>query len=170
MNYFPCAYTRQTLSRKDRVKAPSGARQRAFSDELALAADFRSALRRFLRRTEEIAAAHELTPQRYDLLLQIKASRDGNGRATPSALAERLALAQTAVSELLARAELAGLVERERDTRDGRVSWIQLTPEGDRRLMSMFVALRQEQTQFVEAFARVAGRLRALAAADRRHP
>jgi DNA-binding MarR family transcriptional regulator len=83
---------------------------RASEVELQRAAAFRSALRRFLARTDEVASAAGLTSQRYDLLLAIKA---GPGEtSTMTEVSDRLSLRQTAVTELVKRAEAAGLIRR----------------------------------------------------------
>ena len=103
-------------------------------DEYVRVAEFRAALRRFLRRTERIARDAGLTPQRYLLLLMIKGAADGSERSTVTTLADRLQLAQSTVTELVGRAERVGLVERERSEKDLRVAHLRLTPEGERRL------------------------------------
>ena len=64
--------------------------------ELVHAAAFRSELRRFLGRSDAAAAKAGLTPQRYDLLLQLKAAPDGHSTVTE--LCHRLHLRQTAVT------------------------------------------------------------------------
>src|SRR5207253_1823363 len=97
-------------------------------------AEFRSALRRFLRRSERVARASGLTPQRYLLLLMIKGAPDGSEKSTVTELAERLQLAQSTVTELVRRAEEVGLVARETSALDGRVAHLRLTEEGERRL------------------------------------
>src|SRR5207253_2854006 len=101
-------------------------------------AEFRSALRRFMRRSERVARASGLTPQRYLLLLMIKGAPDGSGQSTVTELAVRLQLAQSTVTELVGRAEDAGLVERRQSSDDARVAHLRLTPEGERRLDSAF--------------------------------
>ena len=103
------------------------------AEEVARVADFRAALRRFLRQSERIARASRLTPQRHLLLLMIKGAPGEHSTATE--LAERLQLAQSTVTELVRRAESAGLIEREQSQRDARVAHLRLTSEGDRRLM-----------------------------------
>jgi DNA-binding MarR family transcriptional regulator len=127
--------------------------------ELERAAAFRSALRRFLARTDEVASAAGLTSQRYDLLLAIKT---GPGKtSTMTELSSRLSLRQTAVTELVKRAEDAGLVERSTSLADGRVSMLTLTAEGERRLMRAFVGLREERRQLAEAMTAVGSSFRA---------
>jgi DNA-binding MarR family transcriptional regulator len=127
--------------------------------ELRRAAAFRSALRRFLARTDEVAGVAGLTSQRYDLLLAVKS---GAGEtSTMTELAGRLSLRQTAVTELVKRAEEAGLIERSTSVADGRVSVLALTAEGERRLMRAFVGLREERRQLAEAMRAVGSSFRA---------
>jgi DNA-binding MarR family transcriptional regulator len=119
-------------------------------------AEFRTQLRRFLLRTEAVTSGSNLTPQRYDLLLMIKAAdRDGNGvRLTD--LCDRLQMKQTAVTELVKRTEQAGLIGRHRSADDGRVSLLRLTAEGERRLVGVFEALRDDRQSLAESFAELA--------------
>src|SRR5690242_5205105 len=114
-------------------------------------ADFREALRRFLRNSERIARRSGLTPQRPLLLLMVKGARDGSEQSTVTELAERLQLAQSTVTELVSRAEEAGLVEREQSQSDARVAYLRLTAEGERRLERSFTALATERSQLREA-------------------
>lgn len=132
---------------------------------LSLAADFRSALRAFLRRTGETARRHGLTSTRYDLLLQIRAGGRTPGESTVSELTERLALPQPAVTELVRRAERDGLIRRRRDPSDGRVSRLLLTAEGGRRLLATFDELSEDRERLLTTFSTAAKKLRALAAA-----
>ena len=120
------------------------------NEELVRAAAFRSELRRFLRRSEALAADVGLTPQRYDLLLQLKAAP--GGQSTVTELGKRLHLRQTAVTELVKRAEEAGLVQRRRSDTDRRVYLLELTEDGDRRVTRVFNALRRDREAFARAF------------------
>src|SRR3954463_15434151 len=122
-------------------------------DEIASVAEFRAALRAFLRRSERIARQCGLTPQRHLLLLMIKGARDGSEQSTVTELAERLQLAQSTVPQLVSRAEESGLVDREQSQSDARVAHLRLTPEGERRLEQSFTALAIERAQLREAFA-----------------
>src|SRR6188472_2460939 len=97
-------------------------------------AEFRAALRGFLRKSERNSRAAGLTPQRYLLLLMIKGAPDGREHSTVTELADRLQLAQSTVTELVRRAEEAGLVERAQSADDGRVAHLKLTAEGEQRL------------------------------------
>ena len=126
----------------------------SLSDYQAVA-DLRAVLRKFLRVSEQAARRHGLTQQRYLLLLMIKGAPDGSQRSTVTALSERLQLAQSTVTELVARAETAGLVARDPSTDDGRVVYFSLTPEGERRLEALVRDLRTERrtlARMVRAF------------------
>jgi DNA-binding MarR family transcriptional regulator len=124
--------------------------------EYQAVAELRAALRKFLRVSERAARRHGLTQQRYLLLLMIKGAADGSQRSTVTTLAERLQLAQSTVTEHVARAEEAGLVTRDPSSDDGRVVFFSLTPEGERRLAALVQDLRTERAslaRMVGAFA-----------------
>ena len=120
-------------------------------DDVVNVAEFRAALRQFLRRTERIARTAGLTPQRYLLLLMIKGAPDRSGRSTVTELSEQLQLAQSTVTELVARSVEAGLIAREGSTSDARVTYLQLTPEGERRLACSFTGLEAERSALYAA-------------------
>jgi DNA-binding MarR family transcriptional regulator len=122
-------------------------------EEFTNLAEFRAALRRFLRRSERAARQSGLTPQRHLLLLMIKGAPDGSQQSTVTELAERLQLAQSTVTELVRRAEEVGFIERQQSTADGRVAHLRLTPEGEQRLHACFTDLDVERSQLREAFA-----------------
>jgi DNA-binding MarR family transcriptional regulator len=115
-------------------------------------AEFRAALRGFLRTSERNARAAGLTPQRYLLLLMIKGAPDQSEQSTVTELAERLQLAQSTVTELVSRAEEIGLVERERSSDDGRIAILRLTAEGERRLAQVFTSNERERQALSRAF------------------
>jgi DNA-binding MarR family transcriptional regulator len=115
-------------------------------------AAFRAALRSFLRESELVARGSGLTPQRYLLLLMIKGAPDGSERATISELVERLGVAQSTVTELVNRAEEAGLIEREPSDTDGRVAHVRLTEEGEDKLALSFSRLDVERERLRRAF------------------
>src|SRR6266487_4775235 len=129
------------------------------AEEVARVAEFRAALRRFLRRAERNARAAGLTPQRYLLLLMIKGAPDYSEQSTVTELADRLQLAQSTVTELVSRAEETGLVERERSDVDGRIAYLRLTPEGERRLAQSFTSNENERQALLEAFEHLEGRV-----------
>ena len=120
-------------------------------EDVIAVAEFRAALRGFLRQSERVARQSGLTPQRYLLLLMIKGAPDGSGQSTVTELARRLQLAQSTVTELVSRAEESGLVERQQSGRDGRVAYLRLTAEGERRLHLSFTGLDIERQQLRDA-------------------
>ena len=122
------------------------------TSDIVAVAEFRAALRQFLRRTERIARQSGLTPQRYLLLLMVKGAPDGSEQSTVTELSERLQLAQSTVTELVSRAEETGLLEREQSHTDARVAHLRLTEEGERRLMLAFTGLATERSNLRNAF------------------
>ena len=131
------------------------------AEDAARVAEFRAALRRFLRITERNARAAGLTPQRYLLLLMIKGAADHSEQSTVTELADRLQLAQSTVTELVRRAEEIGLVERERSSVDGRIAHLRLTAEGERRLGETFTSNAGERQTLLDAFESLRGRVTA---------
>jgi DNA-binding MarR family transcriptional regulator len=125
--------------------------------EIARVADFRAALRVFLRKSERNARSAGLTPQRYLLLLMIKGAPDGREHSTVTELADRLQLAQSTVTELVRRAEGMGLIEREQSDADGRVAYLRLTAEGERRLTKAFISNEDERNELRAAIAHLEG-------------
>jgi DNA-binding MarR family transcriptional regulator len=123
------------------------------TSDIVAVAEFRAALRQFLRRTERIARQAGLTPQRYLLLLMVKGAPDGSEQSTVTELSERLQLAQSTVTELVSRAEETGLIEREQSHTDARVAYLRLSDEGERRLMQAFTGLATERSNLRNAFA-----------------
>jgi DNA-binding MarR family transcriptional regulator len=113
------------------------------ANEYAAAARLRTALRRFLRESETAARSEGLTPRQYLLLLQIAGAEGGT--TTVSELVERLVLTQSTVTELVQRAEQAGLVARQIAPHDARVANLSLTPDGLRRLSAVHTQLRGER-------------------------
>jgi DNA-binding MarR family transcriptional regulator len=123
--------------------------------DVSRVADFRSALRRFMRKSERNARSSGLTPQRYLLLLMIKGAPGGHEQSTVTELADRLQLAQSTVTELVRRAEDSGLITRAPSRDDGRVAHLKLTPEGERRLARAFTSNEQERNELRAAIARL---------------
>jgi DNA-binding MarR family transcriptional regulator len=104
------------------------------ASEYQEAARLRRALRQFARRSEELCRAEGLTPQQYLLLLMIKGAPDGSERSTVTELVDALQLSQSAVTELVNRAEGASLLLREPSPVDRRVMHLVLTAAGTERL------------------------------------
>jgi DNA-binding MarR family transcriptional regulator len=125
------------------------------ADDLRHAAAFRTELRCFLHASEAIAVQEGLTPERYDLLLMIKAASEAGAPATVTSLRATLDLRQQAVSELVKRAIDVGLVVREPSSDDGRVFHLRLTDEGETRLARAFRALGEARATLAEGFDRL---------------
>jgi DNA-binding MarR family transcriptional regulator len=120
-------------------------------EEIISTADLRVSLRRFFRVTEICARQTGLTPRQYLLLLLVEGDPDGRQYATIGELAERMQLAQSTVTELVARAVAAGLVSASHSKDDGRVTEVRVTPEGERRLLDCFQLLGTERRALREA-------------------
>ena len=142
------------MLKTDASRAPRGPEDPTIGDYQTAAA-LRAAIRLFQRRTEDVARRHGLTPQRHALLLMIKGAPDGTEWSTVTALAERLQLAQSTVTELVARAERVGLIAREADDDDARVSRLRLTPEAARRLAATSAVLLRERERLEELLTRL---------------
>ena len=98
--------------------------------------EFRVALRRFQRWSEDQAQAQGLTHVQHQLLVAVK-GHHGSLPPTVGDLAGYLLLRPHSTVELVDRAEAAGLVERTPDGADGRVVRVRLTTEGDRVLQKL---------------------------------
>lgn len=125
--------------------------------EAARVAEFRLALRRFQHQTEAIARECGITPSWYMLLLQIKGAPDLTEQTTVTALAKRLHLAQSSVTELVSRAQQAGLIERAQSPGDARMVLLRLSPRGEEVFARAFRGLAAERDALREAIADLAG-------------
>jgi DNA-binding MarR family transcriptional regulator len=99
------------------------------SSELELT---RRAARLFARLEREYAtrlASWGLTAAEFNVLIGLR-SAGPPYRLRPVDLRDRLLLSSGGISNILSRLEKAGLVERERDERDGRSSLVRLTERG----------------------------------------
>ncbi|HZQ65167.1 MAG TPA: MarR family transcriptional regulator [Gaiellaceae bacterium] len=121
-------------------------------EEFREAAALRAALRKFMRSSERIAREEGLTPSRHLLLLMIKTAREA--RSTVTELAERMQLTQSTVTELVTRAEAAGLVRREQSSEDARISWLRLTADGEHRLARTVARSGGERQRLLELLRR----------------
>jgi DNA-binding MarR family transcriptional regulator len=106
-------------------------------------AQFRYALRRFVRFSESAARECGVTPQQHQLMLGV-AGFTGRGYATVSELAEFLQEMNHSVVGLVYRAVQSGLVKRKRASADRRVVVVQLTARGERILLQLSDLHRQE--------------------------
>jgi DNA-binding MarR family transcriptional regulator len=135
---------------------PKALKREPTSEEYSQAAALREALRLFQRRTEEVTAAHGLTPRVYQLLLMIKTSGDGDERSGLGELEERLQLGRSTVTELVQRTEKRGLVRRDLDRNRGRGISITLTANGKRRLAAALAELGDERRRLIDILSRLA--------------
>jgi DNA-binding MarR family transcriptional regulator len=111
---------------------------------------FRVTLRRFLRWSENQAAAAGLTPAQHQLLVAVK----GHPGPEPPAirdLAEYLMLQSHSAVGLIDRAEAAGLVRRQQDGNDARVVRVHLTDKGDRLVRDLTTAHLAQLHNLAEA-------------------
>lgn len=93
-------------------------------------AQFRAAIRVFLRFSEERAREAGLMPQQHQLMLVIKGMPDRDW-ATAGEIAESLQVHHNAAVGLITRAEAAGMVTRNEDPDDRRRVRVSLTPHGE---------------------------------------
>lgn len=98
--------------------------------------EFRVALRRFERWSEDQAQTEGLTHVQHQLLVAIK-GHPGDSPPAVGDLAGYLLLRPHSTVELIDRAETAGLVERIPDTADGRVVRVRLTSAGEHVLREL---------------------------------
>ena len=124
----------------DRATSPT-------AEEAARVAEFRVALRRFQHRTEVLAR------EWYLILLQIKGAPDLTEQTTVTALADRLQLAQSSVTELVSRAQQAGLLQRTPSSDDARVVHLRLSTQGEEIFARAFRSLASEREALRDAIA-----------------
>ena len=110
-------------------------------------AQFRYALRVFLRFSEDAARAAGVTPAQHQLMLAVK-GWSGDGAPAISDLAEFLQLKHHSTVELVQRATAAGLVTTSTDPADHRRQLVGLTAEGDDTLASLSSLHRDELRRF----------------------
>ncbi|MGH8278782.1 MAG: MarR family winged helix-turn-helix transcriptional regulator [Gammaproteobacteria bacterium] len=112
-------------------------------DDYATLADFRSALRKFLRTSEEIARSLGLTPQQHQVLLAVKGFPGGTP-PTISQLAARLHIRHNSAVGLVNRLAGERLVRRHRSQVDHRQVFVVLTPKGASMLLKLTRSHRLE--------------------------
>lgn len=133
-----------TKSHSQRSVKEPGEPGRQMLGELA---QFRYALRKFLRFSENAARECGVTPQQHQLLLGI-AGYTGRNQATISELAEFLQERNHSVIGLVERAAQNGLVRRTQDSTDRRVVVVSLTRHGE-QILSRLAALHREEIRRV---------------------
>jgi DNA-binding MarR family transcriptional regulator len=116
-------------------------------DDYANLLEFRSALRRFLRWSEEQARGEGLAPSQHQLLLAVKGHRGPDG-PTIGEVAGYLAVRHHSVVGLIDRAEKSGLVRRVQDADDHRVIRLHLTATGDELIKRLSQVHLEELRRF----------------------
>ena len=116
--------------------------------------EFRTGLRRFLRWSEEQAAAVGLTPAQHQLLLALRGHDHPDG-PTIGEVAEYLLQRHHSTVGLVDRAVAAGLVRRARDSGDHRVVRLRPTPLGRERIEQLSEAHLAELARFAPRLRRL---------------
>lgn len=106
-------------------------------------ADFRAALRRFMRFSEDQARLHGITPQQHLLLLAVRGHADYPG-VTIGAVAEALQIRHHSASLLVDRCVKRGLLDRREDPDDRRRALVTLTADGQYALDAITRANRKQ--------------------------
>ena len=109
-------------------------------------AEARYILRRVFRIAEEQAKAAGLEPLAHQALIQIYGSPDRRLRV--NGLAERLDIKPAFASALLSGLEADGMIRRERDTADHRVTWVEVTETAIEKLVRIDGAVDFHVTYF----------------------
>ena len=108
----------------------SGSGPQVTDAEYRTLAQFRRALRSFLRFSEEAARTAGITPGQYQLMVMIRGA-DAGAAPTVGDIADALKLRHHSAVELVDRAVAAGLIRRHPDPEDGRRQRLALTPAGE---------------------------------------
>ena len=111
--------------------------------------EFRVALRRFGRFSEEQAANLDMTAAQHQLLLAVRGHGDPLG-PTIADVAHHLMIRHHSVVGLVDRTQDLGLVERRRDEDDHRLVRLALTPLGHERVNALALAHLKELRQLAE--------------------
>lgn len=111
------------------------------SADYRLLSDFRHVLRKWFVYGEQAAKAAGITPQQHRALLEIKAF---DGRPTVGDLAEQLVIKHHSAVGLVDRLVHAGLAMRTFDPGDRRRMTLGLTALGQKKLLAVSGANRQE--------------------------
>ncbi|HYT39504.1 MAG TPA: helix-turn-helix domain-containing protein [Acidimicrobiia bacterium] len=118
-------------------------------EQFARILEFRVALRRFGRFSEEQAAKLDMTAAQYQLLLAIR-GHGGPPAPTIADVARRLMIRHHSAVGLVDRTRDLGLVERRRDDDDHRLARLALTPLGHERVNALALAHLKELRNLAE--------------------
>jgi len=103
---------------------------RISKSDIETLAQFRYALRQFLRFSERAARQAGITPQQHQLLMTIKGMQ-GRNWANVAEVAERLQVSHHAAVALVTRAQNLKLVKRTQGKEDRRTVQVSLTAKGE---------------------------------------
>ncbi len=106
-------------------------------------AQFRYALRQFLRFSERASRQAGVSPQQHQLLMTIKGMR-GRNWANVAEVAERLQVSHHAAVALVTRAQNLKLVRRAQGKEDRRTVQVSLTPKGEALIAELAELHHQE--------------------------
>ena len=127
----------------------------ALSDEDYQAhADFRYAMRRFFRYSEEQARALNITPQQHMLMLIVR-GHSAYPDVSITEVAEHLQIRHHSASLLVERGVQRGILTRRQDSADRRRALVSLTAEGQKLLDSITGANRRELSALSGAITRL---------------
>ena len=118
-------------------------------EQFARILEFRVALRRFGRFSEEQADKLDMTAAQYQLLLAIRGHDDPRG-PTIADVARSLLVRHHSAVGLVDRTQDLGLIERRRDPDDQRLVRLSLTPLGHERVDALAQAHLKELRQLAE--------------------
>ena len=106
-------------------------------------AQFRYALRQFLRFSERASRQAGVSPQQHQLLMTVKGMR-GRNWANVAEIAERLQVSHHAAVALVTRAQNLKLVKRAQGKEDRRTVQVSLTPKGEALIAELAELHHQE--------------------------
>jgi len=118
-------------------------------EQFARILEFRVALRRFGRFTEEQAGKFDMTAAQYQLLLAVRGHEHPIG-PTIADIARYLLIRHHSAVGLVDRTRDLGLIERRRDGDDQRLVRLVLTPLGQERLNALAQAHLKELHRLAE--------------------
>jgi DNA-binding MarR family transcriptional regulator len=118
-------------------------------EQFARILEFRVALRRFGRFSEEQAAGYDMTAPQHQLLLAIRGHGDPRG-PTIADLSRYLLTRHHSTVGLVDRTQDLGLIQRCRDDDDARLVRLTLTPLGVERVNALALAHLKELRQLAE--------------------
>jgi DNA-binding MarR family transcriptional regulator len=139
--------------------AMAGKTSRISKQEYELLADFRWALRQFLRFSERAARAAGITPQQHQALLAVKGFKERD-RITVGELAVRLEILPHSAVGLADRLAARGYVRRITNRADRRQVLLALTAKGEDVLERLSTAHREQLRRIGPQFNRLLERLR----------